>query len=591
MSDKHVETDVLVVGGGGAGFRAAIAARETSAKVTLLSKGPLARCGATPMAGADFTLDGKSLREMGFEGEPKDSKEIFFSDIVHQGFYLNNRNLVEQYVQTAPQRLKELIDWGINIIHSEERAVFTSGISIMDALLRQARLVGVDLHEDVMLIDLLTRDGRIAGALALDIKTGDFIRFNAKAVVIATGGWHKTFWPNTGMRDLSGEGVAIAHRAGADIGNMEFITFACNILLSPPVLRGSIATYILHTTMGGELTNKDDETFLDKYDPYVVYKGTTMEWNKSFISFATMKEVGEEKGSPNGGIYYARGQVDWEAMEMMAGILFPNWKYKGLDLSRLAQKLRDNERIEVGPMVEYFDGGIVVNDRFETSVPGLYAAGECTLGPFGANRVASAITEMLVHGADAGKNAGEYAGEKDIPSPDDHAFSEKQKEAMIPLNRKKGQSPAPIRRKVQEMAHKHLGPIRSQSELQEFIDFLESVKSEELPKLALDSKSRIYNKEWIDAIELQNMVHLLEAMSRSALARTESRGVHYRKDYPNTDNDNWLCESIVKRADGGMKITSRPVAHTSITPPKGVTPYLDMLKQMMEAHSDVGGHH
>ena len=591
MPEKIVETDVLVVGGGGAGFRAAIGARDRGARVTLLSKGPLARCGATPMAGADFTLDGRSLDELGFGGEPKDSMEIFFGDIVSQGYYLNNQKLVEQYVSAAPARLKELIDWGITIKGSEERAIFTTGAGIMDTLLKKARSVGVDLLEDVMLIDLVTDEGKIAGALGLDIKTGEFIHFQSKSIVMATGGWHKAFWPNTGMRDLSGEGIAMAHRAGADIGNMEFITFCCNVLLDPPIWRGSIATYILHMIVGGRLTNAEGETFLDKYDSYIVQKGTTMEWNKSFLSLATVREVREGKGSPHGGIYYGRGQAPWEPFEAIAGFLFPNWKYKAMDLTEFARKLKDGESVEVGPAVEYFDGGIVVNERFETGVDGLYAAGECTLGPFGSNRVASAITEMLVHGAEAGQNAGDYAKTAEGRPPDKRALATKQETAALSLTGKDGPGPAQVRRRVQEMAHKHLGPIRNHEELQTFIDFLEGVRKEELPHLATASKSRIYNKEWIDALELGNMVQLLEASARSALFRTESRGVHYREDHPYTDNDNWLCESIIKGSDSGPAVTRRPVTITTTTPPTGVTPYLDMMKSMMEAHSDVGGHH
>jgi succinate dehydrogenase/fumarate reductase flavoprotein subunit len=408
---------------------------------------------------------------------------------------------------------------------------------------------------------------------------------------MATGGWHKTFWPNTGMRDLSGEGVAIAHRAGAAIGNMEFITFCCNVLLNPPIWRGSIATYILHTVLGGLLTNKDGDTFLDDYDAYVVHKGTTMEWNKSFLSLATAREVREGRGSPHGGIYFSRGDVPWEPFEALAGFLFPSWKYKGLDLSELGRIIKEGERVEVGPAVEYFDGGIVVDERFETAVPGLFAAGECALGPFGANRVASAITEMLVHGADAGKNAGDYANGTDVPAPDAQTLEEKRGAALLPLLHGKGSRPAPLRRRVQEMAHARLGPIRTGEGLEEFIDFLDDIKREELPNLAASSTGRIYNKEWIDALELDSMVHLLEAAARSALARTESRGVHYREDYPDTDNDNWIQESIVSLDDGAMKILTRPITLTTITPPTGTMPYLEMMKQMMEAHSAVGGHH
>ena len=228
MSERIIETDVLVVGGGGAGFRTAIAARETGVRVMLVSKGPLARCGATPMAGADFTLDGLSLSRMGFPGEPKDTKGKFFNDIVTQGFYLNNQKLVEQYIGSAPARLKELLEWGMKVDSSEERAIFTSGLGLVDTVCRRAKTCGVDFLEDVMVLDLVIQGGRVVGALGLDIPTGEFIRFRSRAVIIATGGWHKAFWPNTGMRDLSGEGIAMAHRAGAEIGNMEFITFCLN---------------------------------------------------------------------------------------------------------------------------------------------------------------------------------------------------------------------------------------------------------------------------------------------------------------------------------------------------------------------------
>ena len=591
MAKDFFETDVLVVGGGGAGFRAAIGAREKGARATLLSKGPLARCGATPMAGADFTLDGKNLKEMGHNGDPNDSYEKVFNDIVTQGFYLNNQKLVDHYIRTAPQCLKELMDWGINIMLSEERAIFTTGIGIMDALLKQARSLGVELLQDKMLIDLITKDGKVIGALGLDIRTGEFNHFKAKAVVIATGGWHKAFWPNTGMRDLSGEGIAMAHRAGAPIGNMEFITFCCNIFYDPPIWRGSLAPYILGLLAGHKLTNNQGESFLDQYDPYVVKIGSSMEWNKSFISYASAKEIREGQGGPNGGIYFSRGDIPWENMEFYCQLMFPNWKYKAIDLSEWGKKLKEDEPVEVGPAVEYFDGGIVVNERFETGIQGLFAAGECTLGVFGSNRVFSAITEILVHGLDAGRNAGEYANNAQVPEPDQQAFESLEERAAAPLLREEGLRPAQVRRRVQETAHKKLGPIRNKKELESFIEFLDNIKKEELPSLAVTSKSRIYNKEWIDALELENIVHLLEVAARSALFRTESRGVHFREDFPNTDNDNWLQESIVKIVNRDMEVGSRPATTTSMTPPKGVWPYLEMLKMMMEAHSDVGGHH
>jgi succinate dehydrogenase/fumarate reductase flavoprotein subunit len=591
MAARTIQTDVVVVGGGGAGFRAAIAARQNGARVALLSKGPLARSGASPMAGADFTLDGKSLSGLGHAGAPDDSREKVFNDILTQGFFLNNQRLVEQYVRRAPARLKEMIDWGLPIKLSEERAVFTSGLRLMDVLLKQARKAGVDLLEDVMLIDLVVQEGMLTGALALDIRRGEFIHLATKAVVMATGGWHKAFWPNTGMRDLSGEGMVIAHRAGADLGNMEFVTFCCNVLLEPPMWRGSLATYIIGMLAGHRLTNNLGQAFLDDYDPYTVSVGTSTEWNKSFVSYATAKEVREGRGFPRGGIHFSRGTTPWETYELYCTVLFPKWKYKAIDLTELGRRFEENRPIEVGAVVEYFDGGIVVDDTFATKVPGLFAAGECTLGLFGANRVFSAITEMLVHGADAGGNAAKYAANRSVPPLDARRLAERQRNAEQPLGRKKGVRPAPLRRRVQEMAQRCLGPIRSGDELETFLVEVQRIKREELPRVGATARGRVYNKEWLDALELAHILELLEVSTASALQRTESRGVHFRSDHPATDNDSWLAESLVRKTQSGFEVTTRPVCTTSVTPPAGVTPYLDMIKRMMEAHSEIGGHH
>ena len=589
MRASLIETDVLVIGGGGAAFRAAIGAREKNARTIMVSKGPLARCGATPMAGADYTLDGLSLSKLGFPGEPeKDTPETFFKDIVHQGFYLNNQNLLEQYVETAPKCLQELVDWGMPIRSSEERAVYTTGIAMIDALHRQAKKLGVDLVEDVMILDLAMHNGQVVGALGLDIKSGELIRYRAPAVVVATGGWHKAFWPNTGMRDLSGDGIALSHRAGADIGNMEFITFCCNIALTPPRWRGSLATYIL-TFLGGELINSLGETFLDQYDPFMVEKGWFMEWNKGFLSYASAREVREGRGSPLGGVWYRRGDIPWEKYEKAALGIFPKWKYKALDLAGMDRMLKDNQGIEVGPVVEYFDGGIVVDEKLQTSLGGLFAAGECTLGPFGANRVCAATTEMLVHGRDAGRHAAEYA-KGSAPQAPEHVFTGLIEEAERPFSRKKGDSPAKTRRRIQLEACNALGPIRNAAELEKFQSLLDETEAG-FDELAPYSSSRAYNKGWVDILELKNIVHLLKAATLGALYRTESRGVHFREDYPETDNDKWLKETIIPSGRDKWEIVTQRPQTTLVDPPGGVVEHLEMWKRMMQAHSDVGGHH
>jgi len=270
----------------------------------------------------------------------------------------------------------------------------------------------------------------------------------------------------------------------------------------------------------------------------------------------------------------------------------PKRKYKALDLSGVAAQLKAADTLEVGPAVEYSDGGIVFNERFETKIAGLYAAGEFVLGPFGANRVFAAITEVLLQGADAGVNAAKYALSGQSAKIDGEALDAMMEAALAPLERSScHESPAQLRRCIQKRAQADMGPVRNGRDLTAFLDFIEIVKHDKLPNLGVASKSRVYNKGWFDVLELKNIVHLLEAATRSALARNESRGVHYREDFPYADNDSWLKESLVLLSDGKMHIKHRPVTKTSVALPTGIQPYRGMMKQMMTAQSDIKGEH
>jgi succinate dehydrogenase/fumarate reductase flavoprotein subunit len=523
MTDKFFDSDVLVVGGAGAGLRAAIGAAEKDARTLLVSKGPVAKSGATLLAGADLTLDGKSLHELGFPGEPKDTKQKFFNDIVTQGFYLNNQKLVEIYVEDAPKRVKEMLDWGSKVTFSEERAIFTSGHSMLNALMRRAKELGVETQDDVMILDLLTKNGRVSGCLGLNIKTGDLITFRSKAVILATGGWHKAYSPNAGSRELSGDGHAIAYRAGAELANMEFVTFCCNVLLWPPIWCGNIFTYILSLLVGGRLVNSKKEDFLSSYDPTVFRVGTSTEWNKTFVSAATTLEVLAGKGSSHDGIYYEIGDFSWQDFESKVLEYYPKWKYKGVDFSDLGKMLSEGAPVEVGAAAEYFEGGTVVNEEFETNIPGLYSAGECTASLFGANRVAAATTEMLVEGVIAGEFAAEYAKKIEMPEIDEKQVERLSHKALSPLKREDGVIRTNLKERIQKQAHKNLGPVRHREGIEELIQFLEVVEKDELPRLYTSSKSRRYNKEWIESLELENIIQVLKISAKSALMRTESR--------------------------------------------------------------------
>ena len=588
---KTIQTDVFVVGSGGAGFRSAISAREKGARVLLVSKGRLARSGATPMAGADLTCHGKGMRAAGFFGEPRDSEEKFFSDIVHQGCFLNDQRLTDGYVKYGPDRLLEMMEWGMKVNISDERAIDAPGTAMVDVVYRQARKLGVETLEDIAVLGLYTRNGEVIGALGLDLKAGEFLRIQAKAVILATGGWHKAYSVVTGSRELTGDGVAIALRAGAELTDMEFITFACNVIYWPSIFRGSIFTYVLSLIVGGELANSDGQLVYDKYDPWMIDYANKTEWNKSFISVISGKEIKKGNALSHGGLRYITGRKTFSEFDRLVQASYQDWVFHCASFIDLREKMLSGEGIEVGPAAEYFEGGLAVNTDYATSLPGLYAAGECASSVFGANRVAAATMEMLTTGAKAGSAAGEYALS--------HSFSDinlNQEGALLdgilePLERNNGEKPSVIRKKLQEQSQHLMGPVRNESEMTQYLSFLEALKSVEIPHIATTSKELRYNKEWIEALDLKNMVDTMQACCRASLIRKESRGVHYREDYPNVDNENWLKEIVIQKINENWKLSTRPVNSSKLSQPTGIIPYMDFTKKMMQSHSEIGGHH
>jgi len=590
--DKHmnIKTDILVIGAGGAGFRAAIAAAENGLETVLVNKGKIGRSGATVMADSDLTLDGASLRELGFFGEPKDSKEKFFNDIVNQGFYLNNQILVEKYVQNATEMIKELIDWGIKIESSEERAIETPGASILDALYNKAKNVGVKFYENVMITDLLTHRNRVIGAFGLDLYSGEFLIFLSKAVVIATGGWHKAFEPNAGSRELSGDGIAMASRAGALLGNMEFITFAPNCILWPNNMKGSLFTYILHMITKGPILNNKGEDILKKYDPYIINKAISSEWNKCVISHITYREIMEGRGSEHGGVYLTLPKEKINEMDEIINEYFPNWKYRGGNFFELRTLLFNGKGIEVSPAAEYFEGGIYIDDNYKSTLDGLYAAGESAMSLFGANRVVAATTEMLVTGYIAGTSATNYAKTVEIIDPSENQIINIEKNLLNLLNSNGKYLPQDLLSAVKEKSFQYLGPIRNSERIKEFLNYVAEWKSK-LKEIKLHSNRREYNLDLIEAIELKNIIELLELSGISALNRTESRGVHFREDFPYTDNINWLKEILITRSDGNVNIMYNPIKITKLKPENKIYSYWDMVSLLMKNHSDVTGGH
>jgi len=565
---KTYSTDVLVIGSGGAGLRAAIEAADFGASTTLISNGKTGKSGATMLAGADITLDGAGAARIGLSGNEEDSKERFLHDIIVQGYYLNNQKLVEAYVRDAPARTKELMDWGVKYSWDGKRAVLTQGVELNRVLTDQTRKRKITFLDDVYVTDLLTEGRGVVGAIGVDVNQGEVRAFKAKSVVIATGGWQNAYSFTSAPGGLTGAMHAAALRAGASLVNMEMVTFCPNVILWPPALRGDIFPYIL-IEMFGDLLEKHGRPFLrDEYDPSIYRIATTTEWNKLIFSLASTRVVMRGDGSPRGGTYYSIKTVPFNILDE-AEKLYPGWRWLRTDFSPLMEWLKAGNAVEVAPAAHYMEGGILVDEKGATTLKGLYAAGECSGGLFGANRVASAITQILVQGAIAGRSAAEFAKSREAGEPNARQIDQIETRLTAPFTNK-GRVRAPVlKRRVRKIADDYLWVLRNGKGLKIAVSELEGIVSREVPELSIETSARAYNKEWMDAIEIASTAEVLLASARSALYRTESRGVHNRSDYPLTNNNTWLREIVATKDKGKLILSTRPVTITKLRPPKG----------------------
>lgn len=567
--ERIVETEVLVVGGAGAAAMAAVHASKQDVKTTLVCKGRLGKSGATILAGAGIQMDGPSACKMGLPGDPKWTKEKLFQEIVIEGFYLSNQKLVEVWTENAGARIKELLDWGMKGHFNKPANFGTSGRELGRVCTEGVKRHNVEVVEDVMVVEVLTNNGRVAGAIGIDINTGKFVIFRAKAVVLANGGWHQAYPFTSGSNELTGDGQAMAFRAGTELSNMEMVTFCPNTILWPEIHRGSIWGYVASFPLFVKMLNSKGEDVMKDYDPKIVEIAATTEFNKNIWSIASAKAILNGRGSPHGGVYWSLKHLPQNVFDDVLVKRYPNWRWQGEDFSDLIQMLQKGYAIEVAPAAHYFEGGIKINEKCETKILGLYAGGECASGVFGANRVCDATTEMVVFGGVAGESAGKYAKNVSICDIPTEQVKTLKAELLKPLNRKEGVRPAVVRKKIQKIANEYVGIIRNGADLNKAVKEIEEISIKDLPNLKVASSQRVYNKEWIDALEVRNVQLCLEAAAKAALMRTESRGLHYRTDYLEVDNNNWLKEIIVKKANGNMKLHAEAVTVTTMKLPKG----------------------
>ncbi len=571
---KVIETDVLVVGSEGAGSRAAIEVSRNGLRVLIATKGRFTRCGATLTADMDIDLPSRDAKEMfGLDGDMADTPESFAQDMFVEGKYMNNEDVVSAHCSNAAKYIKELADWGMKIDgfvqepgHRYPRGIMSTGRSMMEALKRGTRQCKIDWTEDTMVTNLLTSKGRIVGAVGINIRTGEFLVVKAKAVILATGGAMRLYPVTTAPEELTGEGIIMAYQAGAELVDMEFPLFLPCCLYWPESMKGVDFPYIFSSSLGGWWLNKFGVRFMEKWDPVRMEMGTT----RDVASIAMAMEALEGRGGPHGGVYASLKHIPAEILEYSAEQT-PWWRnfiYGKFDLAEFNMDPR-KVAYEVGPAAHYWNGGIRINGKGETNVPGLYAAGEVQGGTMGANRLSgNAVTECVVFGALAGGNAASYAKSAPPPEIDKEQADMYYERIHAPLTRKDGSDAYETRKKMQEIAFRYIGPIREESGLTVCLKEVEKMSKEVLPNLATRSKGKVYNREWVAALENEALLQIMEIIARTSLMRKESRGAMYRRDYTSTDNRDWLKNIIVKSKDGQVSLETRPVVTTKITLPK-----------------------
>lgn len=574
VNRKVIETDVLIVGSEGAGSRAAIEVAKNGLRVLIATKGRFTKCGATVTADMDIDLPSRDAKEVfGLDGDLTDTVENFAQDMFDEGKHMNNEEVVLAHCSNAAKYIKELADWGMKIEgltqspgHRFPRGILSTGRSMMDALRKGTRQQKIDFAEDTMVTDLLTRDGRIVGAVGIDMRTGEFLLIKAKAVILATGGAMRLYPITTAPEELTGDGMYMAYQAGAELVDMEFPMFLPACLYWPESVLGVDFPYIFSTEVGGWWLNRFGERFMEKWDPVRMEMGTT----RDVASIAMAIEILEGRGGPHGGIFVSMKHIPDEILDYSTKTFnwWRNYVYGDFDLIEFGLDPR-KVAYEAGPASHYWNGGIKVNGKGETNVPGLYAAGETQGGTMGANRLSgNAVTEAVVFGALSGSNAADYVKSAPPADIDKDQVDMYYERIYEPLTRKDGFDVMETRKKLQALAFKYVGPVREESGLSACIGEIEKISKEILSNPATKTKVKSYNREWIVALENKALLRILEIITHASLMRKESRAAMYRRDYTETDNKDWLKNIIVKNEDGQINLEAKPVITTSLNLPK-----------------------
>jgi fumarate reductase (CoM/CoB) subunit A len=563
-----ISTDILVIGAGGAGARAAIeaATREPEMRITILNQGPIGKSGLTSMANGG----------MQWVEHPDDSPDFLFEDILRFGCYLNDQNLIEVLTHEGPQRAQELIDWGAQMIPfgvrsgrgapsgpdkrpSYPRGHYIPGVTYMEALRNEiARHANITVFEDVLTTKLITSDSRVTGAFVLSIRTGTYFTVEAKATVLASGGLgeiypHSTNAPFGMHGHATGMGYAMAYHAGADLIDMEMVQFTGNQLY-PPWLLGN--PELLCMMCGGKYINAFGDEFIQQPQP------------RDVIQRSAYREIKEGRGTEQGGVFIDLTKSPLSSEEIKEQLKHSLAVEIAKERWELVKRMSVNDpdpknwRIEFTPGgAHFFMGGVRINEKCETNLKGLFAAGEVSGGVHGANRMGgNAMVEIIVFGARAGRYAAEYAkGVNEVAFEDP---SEQEYERLCGFFREEGIAPKVIMDKIAAFMSEYAGVARTETDLKKALSELESLMANDFPKMRAPS-GKCFNLGWVEAIQVPYMLDVAEMIIMSALYRTESRGAHFREDYPETKSE-WQKHTRVMKKSDHMELGTAPVVITKL---------------------------
>jgi succinate dehydrogenase/fumarate reductase flavoprotein subunit len=528
----HLSTDVLIVGAGGAGMYAAIAAARNGASVILLDKSLVGRGGATVMA--QMTVAAALGQQ-----EP-DHWTLHFEDTLRAGRGLCNEELAALVCETGPKRILEMESWGTrwarenNHIkqeiapgHSRRRCCYVDFLNTGPAVAATLRRKVGEIPEirrisNLAVIEIVVHEGSAVGAIALDVTSSALMTLQAKAVILAAGGLTKLYERNSASANMAGESYALALRAGAELIDMEFVQFFPIGHLAPRLVgMDPIMWDPFRYKLGGKLLNGRFEEFVDRYGGEDSGKYTAM---RDLASYAILKEVEAGRGSPHSGAYLDFRHIDERDLRRAFGPVIDRLLKNGIDLNRTP--------VEVGPMAHYHMGGIRAGVNMETRVKGLYAAGEAVGGANGANRLSgNAITEAFVFGERAGSSAARMAHQTSMAwnamAVDAHIDAIQE---LVSRRSNNGVSPASYQTELQHVMWEMAGPFRTGDKLAAALKRIQGMHND-LPSLSVGSEAS-FNLDIQDWFELRAMLVTAEMVVTSALARIESRGAHQREDFP-----------------------------------------------------------